>query len=157
VSTSIADQLRPRLEEWARQVVTDAGSNLFAQTLDRCPVGHDPESGVETVALKRSGHGEYEGDFLFVIGYSSESPYGEDYASFTDEGTEAHPITPRDTNPSGLLSFFWERLGHRVALPFVMWEPGEGVAQNIGWFSDICTLDNWQQQLQLSADSIPLG
>jgi hypothetical protein len=135
---SLAEQLRELLLDWRELVVEDAGQRIFDLTQERCPVG-------ETGSLKESGSVAMSGEGQTSIVYEAE------HASYTDEGTEAHLI---QGNP--LLAFFWEKLGADVVFRSVMWEPGEKVAANIGWFSDAVSEDRWSEALLESMDAIAL-
>lgn len=63
---------------------------------------------------------------------------GTGYAYWTDQGTRPHPITPKPSNRSGYLVFFWVKAGRRVRFrsvnhpgiktPFHWAERGAGAA-----------------------------
>ncbi len=138
---SIAEQLRPLIEEWARQVAEAAARTVFDGTQALCPVGDDP--GGQT---KDSGKVEQAGDFDWTITY--------DDRGFTDEGPEAHEI---EGNP--LLAFDWPEQGLFPAIfRRVAWVPGPGVETNKGWFSQrSCTDETWFVALQQAAEQFGLG
>lgn len=144
---TLREQLEPLIRDWADQVHQDAGTAMFDLTQERCPVNKAEKPTHEPGRLKESGTGTVAGPLIFTIIYDAEPDSGgESYASYTDEGTEAHPITG---NP--LLAFFWEKIGADVVFRSVQWEPGPGVAANIGWFSDVMTEDQWADALNESA------
>ncbi len=133
---SIAEQLGPLIEEWARQVMQEAAQIVFDATQALCPV----EDGDTLASGQLSG-----GDLTWSITY--------DDVGFTDEGPEAHEI---EGNP--LLAFDWPEQGLFPAIfRRVAWVPGPGVAANKGWFSERSASDgNFGDALIVAGDSFGL-
>jgi hypothetical protein len=134
---SLAGQLAPLINDWARQVVQEAAQQVFDGSQALCPV--------ETGATKASGTLEQSGDLTARISY--------DDRGFTDEGPDAHEI---EGNP--LLAFDWPQAGLFPAIfRRVAWVPGAGVAENKGWFSErSVTDDTWQTALIQAAEDFTL-
>lgn len=138
--TSLAEQLRPLLEEWAQHVGDDAADLMLATAQALAPIG--AEGGGET---RDSGEVDQAGHLAWSIQF--------DDRGYTDEGPEPHTILG---NP--LLAFDWPERGLFPAIfRSVEWKPGPGVAANKGWFSErAMTDDQWQNALTVAAESVEL-
>lgn len=137
MASSLAEQLRPLIREWARQVAADAADLVFDATQALCPEDEG--------TLKASGSVEPRGELSFTISY--------DDVGFTDEGPTAHPI---EGNP--LLAFDWPEQGlYPAVFRHVEWVPGPGVEANKGWFTErACTQEQWENALRVAAEGVAL-
>ena len=125
-----ASDLRRGLDDWTIEVHDRAAENLIDRVYERIPIatGRLRGSGQRTLGTRTAS-----------IEFTAE------HASFTDEGTDDHEVTG---NP--LLAFFWQGALVIVHSVFV-----SGVTEQ-GWFSDVMTDDNYQQELNDAAESTAL-
>ena len=139
MSASIADQLVPLLESWARVVMAEATNTMLTSAQALAPVG-------ETGETRDSLQAQPLGDWSWEITCEDRG--------YTDEGPEAHTI---QGNP--LLAFDWPEQGLFPAVfRRVNWVPGEGVAANKGWFSERAMDEaNYDAALLQAADAYGLG
>ena len=95
-------------------------------------------------ASQRVRQGFSRGDLL-----TATIEYPSDVASYTEEGTRAHPISG---NP--LLRFYWPKLGRVVYFRRVNWRPGPGVRANKGWFSKAVRPAAWRRALRSATRTV---
>lgn len=138
MASSLAEQLRPALEEWGRQVAEEAADSIRATVEATAP--NDTGEMVASIQLVQTG------PLSWAVTV--------DDRGFTDVGPEAHTI---EGNP--LLAFDWPAAGRFPAiLRSVYWTPGPGVAENRGWFSErACTDEQWGSALDVAAGAIDLS
>lgn len=134
---TIAEQLAPMVERWAVQVLAEAADSVFQATQAFCPIDQG--------TMLASGTLEGDGALAWRITY--------DDVGYTDEGPQAHMI---EGNP--LLAFDWPERGLFPAVfRHVFWQPGPGVAENKGWFTDrAATQEQFENALQVAANAFSL-
>lgn len=135
--------LKESIRDWARQVHSEAVTDLQQQLDAKVPIGPPREGGGEKLRDNQQVTVQDRGDsFTATIRYTVPQ------AEFTDKGTNPHPI---DGNPT--LVFFWPKAGRVVHLRHVDHPGNEGT----GWFTDTVTEQGWLDALELVADAVNLG
>lgn len=132
-----ASDLRAAIEQWAGDVQEAATLDLVDELRHRVPVGETTRLGEPRLQDTEEVH---------LDGLHSEIAYRAYHASFTDEGTEPHPIIG---NP--LLAFRWH--GQLVIVHSVN-HPG---TTGTHWWSETMTVDGYLRALRDAAASSRFG
>lgn len=126
-----------KVREWGRLVMDIALDRFIETKKGLAPIGEtgDLHDSIEARGVDDTGDG-----------YTAEVVVDVEYASYTDEGTEAHDI---HGNP--FLAFQID--GEDIVVPLVHWVPGPGVAANKGWWSNSID-DQWSAAIETAAGEV---
>lgn len=151
--TADVSGLRDKVRERCGAIFDGAVADLVTSLDDLVP---DSDLGPDAGNPYRAAPAEKLRDSRTIIEFDSETrfaavvTYLADQAKWTDEGTEAHPISATAGGPP--LTFFWPRIGGIGHFREVMWEPGPGVEKNRGWFTR--TMQAWGDHLARAQDGL---